>query len=338
MSAPSAEAPFAPFPLLDGPPVPQQVSREAVDWLVALQAPDASEATRAAWQHWCAAHADHARAWEHIAAFGAQLRGLPAPLALGALNQGASGRRRTALRLLCLAGITGSAAWWGRDAGRLAWLDWQADHHTATGERRQIVLADASRIDLDTASAIAVRFDAGLRHVRLLHGRMLVSTTVDAAGRPFVVDTEHGRLRALGTRFAVRQQEQQVQLAVFEGAVEIRPADASDALRTVSAGEQTVFHRTAVAAPQPVEAADGAWVAGMLVARDMALADFVAELARYRPGHLACDPAVAQLPVSGIYPLQDTDRVLDMLARTLPVVIEQRTRYWVTVRRDPHGR
>jgi transmembrane sensor len=69
----------------------------------------------------------------------------------------------------------------------------------------------------------------------------------------------------------------------------------------------------------------------MLVAHDMPLAEFIGELARYRPGRLACDPAIAHLRVSGIYPLADTTQVLDMLTRTLPVDVRQTTRFWVSV-------
>jgi transmembrane sensor len=63
----------------------------------------------------------------------------------------------------------------------------------------------------------------------------------------------------------------------------------------------------------------------------MPLGDFVTELARYRSGHVACDPAVAGLRVSGTYPLADTDRVLAILGKSLPVAVEYRTCYWVRV-------
>ncbi|AFK62625.1 Fe2+-dicitrate sensor, membrane protein [Advenella kashmirensis WT001] len=63
----------------------------------------------------------------------------------------------------------------------------------------------------------------------------------------------------------------------------------------------------------------------------MRLVDFVAELGRYRPGILRCDSSVADIPVSGAFQLNNTDRILEALAQTLPVQIQFRTRYWVTV-------
>jgi len=63
----------------------------------------------------------------------------------------------------------------------------------------------------------------------------------------------------------------------------------------------------------------------------MRLADFLAELGRYRRGQLNCDPKVADLLISGTYPVDDSERVLDLLAVSLPVRIKRFTRYWVTV-------
>ncbi|MBR8657942.1 iron dicitrate transport regulator FecR, partial [Achromobacter sp. Marseille-Q0513] len=74
------------------------------------------------------------------------------------------------------------------------------------------------------------------------------------------------------------------------------------------------------------------WSRGVLVADAWRLDDFLAELGRYRPGLLRCDPAVADLRVSGVFPLRDTDRALHNLERGLPVTVVYRTRYWVTLR------
>jgi len=74
-----------------------------------------------------------------------------------------------------------------------------------------------------------------------------------------------------------------------------------------------------------------AWTRGQLVAERMRLADFIDQLARHRPGVLRCDPAVAELPISGVFPLADTDRVLAALSEALPVQVRTVTPYWITV-------
>ena len=315
---------------------PEAASLQAVEWLVRLQAgADAPEVERA-WRAWRASDAENEQAWQHIEACMARMRGLPAPLAHGTLarkpaHAQANAARRQSLKLLALLAVGGGAWLAGGDEQARFWL---ADYRTSTGELRHIVLQDGTRVALNTASSVDVRFDAGQRLLTVLQGEIMVATARDAAGRPFFVQTAQGRLQPVGTRFAVRVDKDRTQLGVFEGAVDILPGRASDAARRLQAGQQASFTAAGIGAVQVLPAGADAWTAGMLVAHDMPLADFIRELARYRHGRLACDPAIAHLRVSGIYPLADTTQVLDMLTRTLPVDVRQSTRFWVTV--TPH--
>ncbi|MNP71808.1 fec operon regulator FecR [compost metagenome] len=73
------------------------------------------------------------------------------------------------------------------------------------------------------------------------------------------------------------------------------------------------------------------WTDGVLSVQQMPLGEFCAELARYRPGLLRCAGDVAALKVSGTYQLNDTEQILQLLTRSLPVRVDYRTRYWVSV-------
>ncbi|MDZ5633800.1 FecR domain-containing protein [Janthinobacterium sp. GMG1] len=312
---------------------PEAPSLQAVEWLVRLQAGDCAPEVEQAWRAWRASDAENEQAWQHIEACMARMRGLPGPLAHGTLarkpaHAQANAARRQSLKLLALLAVGGGAWLAGGDEQARFWL---ADYRTGTGELRHIVLADGTRIALNTASSIDVRFDAGQRLVTVFKGEIMVTTAHDAAGRPFVVRTPQGRLQPVGTRFAVRVEGERTQLGVFAGAVDIVPERAPEVARRLQAGEQATFTAGSVGSVELLPAGADAWTAGMLVARDMALADFIGELARYRHGRLACDPAIGHLRVSGIYPLADTDKVLDMLTRTLPVDVRQSTRFWVSV-------
>jgi transmembrane sensor len=46
---------------------------------------------------------------------------------------------------------------------------------------------------------------------------------------------------------------------------------------------------------------------------------------------LRCDPAVADLRLSGTFPLGDPDAILQVIAQTLPIKLRFVTRYWVTL-------
>ena len=312
---------------------PEAASLQAVEWLVRLQDGDATPEVEQAWCAWRGSDPKNEQAWQHVEGCMARMRALPAPLAHGTLarkpaHAQANAARRQSLKLLALLAVGGGGWLAGGDEQARYWL---ADYRTGTGELRHVVLADGTRITLNTATSIDVRYDADQRRVTLLKGEIMVATARDVAGRPFFVRTAHGRLQPVGTRFIVRAGSEVTRLGVFAGAVDMVPEQAPDAARRLQAGQQTSFTAAQIGAVQALPAGADAWTAGMLVAHDMPLADFVGELARYRHGRLACDPAIAHLRVSGIYSLADTGQVLDMLTRTLPVDVRQSTRFWVTV-------
>lgn len=314
------------------PPAPDAaVLREAARWLVRLHSGRAGEADHAACAAWRDADPAHERAWQRAERLSQKFGAAPAAVGVPVLARQARSNRRAALRTLALLATAAPAAWLG---WRLApWEAWTSDHRTATGERREVQLADGSRVLLDTGSAIDVRIDAGQRTVRLRAGAIQVATAADA--RPFVVETALGRLRALGTRFTVRQDgedtQQQIRLAVTEGAVEVTLRGASSPALVVPAGRQTLLRHQGASPLTAVSPESQAWTQGVLYAENMRLADFCAELARYRPGLLHCSPEVAELRISGAFQLRDTDYVLSMVANTLPVQVLTRTRWWVTV-------
>ena len=320
------------------PPAPTPdtaVLREAAQWLVRLHSGRAGEADRAACEAWRHADPAHERAWQRAERLSQKFGAVPPSVGVPVLARQARGNRRAALRTLAVLATAAPAAWLG---WRLApWDSWTSDHATATGERRDVQLADGSRVLLDTGSAIDVRIDGTQRTVRLRTGAIRVTTAADA--RPFIVETVQGRLRALGTRFTVRQDHDahetasspDVRLAVTEGAVEVTLRGASVPAGIVPAGQQTVLSAQGASTLAAVSPESQAWTQGVLYAENMRLADFCAELSRYRPGLLHCSPEVANLRISGAFQLRDTDYVLSMVATTLPVQVLTRTRWWVTV-------
>jgi len=212
---------------------------------------------------------------------------------------------------------------------------WSADYRTDVGQRRELTLADGSRITLNTETAIDVVFDDRQRLIHLREGEILVQTAVDTATlpRPFLISTRQGRMQALGTRFTVRELSPRTHLAVLDGAVSVILADNRQTPPLiVNAGQRTDFSSQTFGSLTPTDRDIGSWTQGMLMADKMRLADFVAELTRYRRGFLRCDPSIADLRISGAFPISDTDRTLNMLVHTYPVLANSHLRgYWVTL-------
>ena len=317
------------------PAVPPEVAQRAVEWLVELQSGEAGAETRAAWQQWCDAHPDHERAWRHIETVNARWRALASPLASAtahaALAPAGSPQRRQTVKTLALMLFAGGAAWLGEQ--HAPWHAWIADESTGVGQRRTLQLDDGTAVTLNTASAVSIDFGPQARRVQLAAGEIFVATGRRghvAQRAPFLVETRYGTLRALGTRFNVRLLETGCRVAVFEGAVEVQAADAGPLV--LPAGRMLEFSSREIGAPRPANESEHAWTDGMLIASGMRLQDFVAELGRYRRGVLACDPAIAGLRISGSYPLDDTDRVLQAVSAAMPVRVQYFTRYWATLR------
>lgn len=333
------------------PVLDRSIARQAALWLVRLHDAHVSAADLAGCARWRAAHPDHERAWQRAEQIGSKLNGLPAGIALQSLGRSNRMERRTVLKtLLLLMALPASYVTYEATYRTLPWEQWVADLRTATGERRTITLADGSELILNTNSAVDVRFDSEQRLLILHTGEILIRTARDplvqigaatgaatAAGRPFVVRTRQGNIRALGTRFIVSAADTHPSLApatnvtVLEHAVEIRPAIDAGRARVIEAGRQTSFTASAMAAPQAADPYAAAWVEGRLVVNAMRLDDFLVQLSRYRRALLRCEPQIASLRISGAFQLDNIDGILDALPDTLPVAVLYRSRYWVTV-------
>ncbi|WZB69888.1 FecR domain-containing protein [Achromobacter xylosoxidans] len=231
-------------------PADPAIARRAAEWMARLWSDDASEQDRADCARWRAQHPDHERAWQTLLAFEDKLAGVQPQAGGHALRRAVSGTgRRRAMRLLGLGALLAGSGYALR--GTDAWRGVTADYHSGTGEIRALTLPDGTRLTLSTGTAIDLRFDANARLVVLLAGEILVATAPDPAAtpRPFRVRGRHGTVQALGTRFTVREDDEDARVAVFEGAVEIRPAGAPDAAIRLDAGQGSRFPATGPTRP-----------------------------------------------------------------------------------------
>jgi transmembrane sensor len=300
------------------------VAEQAVEWLVELQAGDISEQRRLAWQAWRAADAEHERAWQRIEAVNLGLRGLDTPLALTALDAPGRRSRRDALKVLMLFALAGGGV--AGLQGSAPLLALRSDEATGVGERRVLKLADGSRLELNTASAVDIRFDAGQRLIEMRQGEILLDGASDP--RPLRIHTPQGLIESQGGRLNVRILERSSRVSLFAGSADLL---AEGQRQSLLPGQQASITPVRIEAPQGANEDNVAWAQGMLVASGMRLDDFLAELGRYRHGHLSCDPQVAGLLISGSYPLDNTERILAMLPKALPVEVHSLTRYWIKV-------
>lgn len=307
--------------------VPDSKTLEAAaQWYVDLC--DGDERVNEAHRHWLQSDPRHALAWARVERLQSTLGRVTADIARPTLNASRM-KRRTTLKVLAILLSAGGATGLGLQVS--PWRTVMADYRTGTGERRQITLTDGSSLQLNTDSAVDIRFGGTLREVHLRQGEILIQTATDTQRRPFIVHTAQGSIRALGTRFTVRSESEQSRVGVLQHAVDVRPLLTPEQVTRLDAGQQLLFSRHSAAAPTRLPLSSDAWTRDQLVVSDWRLADFIQELSRYRPGYLGCAEDAANLHISGAFQLLNTDSVLDNLSGTLPVRVRRLTRFWVQV-------
>lgn len=316
--------------------LPEDIIDTAITWAVKLNYGDPAADVRSAFERWLRTDPVHALAWQRIDSLKQPFASFPPKLLRDTLAAADAKReqrllsRRRAVKLLSFAGLALGVGWVVRD--QTPWQRLLADASTATGEQKTLHLADGTVIVLNTDSAVSTDLAGERRLVMLCRGEMLVTTGSDAdapAQRPFWVYTPFGKLRAVGTRFTVRLGNRAL-VSVQDGAVELHPAGGG-ASHVVHAGESRWLSDDG-SEPADLEGFEAdSWADGIIAGKNIRLADLLDELSRYRTGRITYSERVADLRVSGLFHIRNTDRTLQFLVQTLPISVTYRTRFWVSV-------
>ncbi|NMX60545.1 DUF4880 domain-containing protein [Pseudomonas sp. WS 5059] len=297
------------------------VARAAAQWLALLESGTAGERDHDGLQQWRDSHPQHEQAWQKAQLLRQRFAELPSSLAMASLDRPQPGRRAVLKRALGVAALV-PAAWL---LSRQLPIDvWRADLHTATGERKRVPLADGSALQLNTASAVDV--DLPRRRLTLVDGEMALNVPGPSA---LTVHTRYGQVIASQAEVCVRQLADACLVSVLKGQVQVQ--DGSGRSTWLHSAQQIRLQPSGLGAPLPFDVLQLGWRDGVLTAQNQGLGDFLRELDRYRPGVLRWDPRLETLRVTGSFRLDDTDRILSLLATTHGLHVQFRTRYWVTL-------
>lgn len=209
----------------------------------------------------------------------------------------------------------------------VAWRRLVADYRTEVGAQRHVRLDDRTQLLLNTRTAVDVSELDEVLEIRLLTGEVLLDQRAGAA-RLTIIHTSQGQVSTQGGRLVVRRQASETAVDALAGAAQVLPAHRSAQQSRVEQGQHLIFSRQHVSPPSAIQHDRIAWVDGLIIARDMKLADFVEELQRYSSARLQCDPSVASLLVSGNFPITDLKRVFAWLTTTLPLRVEEQGTQW----------
>jgi transmembrane sensor len=307
------------------PALDPAVVEQAMLWLVRLQSGVCSEAEQLACQRWRTESSAHELAWQRLNGLGQGLResthGLSAQGARQLLQARTQVSRRAVLNGLVGAGVLIAGGYSLQQRTLLPTLF--SDYTTRTGERRSWRLQGDIALQLDTGSALDIEGPL----LTLNRGRLLLELGENAEVR---LRSAQVLLKpAQASRLVVRQLATTTQVQLLKGAALVEYGQG--ARQELAAGWQQRFSAAGAEPPQPLNAAATAWTQGQLVAERMPLTQLLAELDRYRPGILRCDPRIAGLRVSGTFSVDQPDASLELLTEVLPVRVQRVLGYWAQV-------
>jgi transmembrane sensor len=306
----------------------------AIDWLVRLQGPSVTDGDWAAFDAWLSSSADNAEAYDKVLAFDQEFGLLTRSLERDAFEPARTpptltgviipfrASRRVALwsagGALAAAFVAGAVLVpvYGPGAAR------ETVYSTGIGERKTIALEDGTRVDLNAASRITVRFERGERHVTMGDSQAYFDVAKEPK-RPFFIDAGDTQVRVVGTAFDVRRRDGEVAVAVQRGLVEVRPTtDRSAAPYHLKPG-MGLSHVEGQAGAQVSSVATEeilGWREGRLIYRDRPLSAIAADMNRLfdRPVKLG-DARAASMRLSGVLIVDQQDAMIGRLSNLLPV-------------------
>ncbi len=167
---------------------------------------------------------------------------------------------------------------WHSTQPEMQWLEMT----TANAEKRIVVLADGSKVTLNSASRLHYpsTFKSGERACRL-EGEAFFEI-IQNAHHPFVVQTDNSRITVLGTSYNVCNRDGKTRVIVLDGRVRLQML-VSDKAVILNAGQtSTVVGQNP---PTPVQTstslAELAWLQNRLYFEKTSLNEVVAELERF---------------------------------------------------------
>ncbi len=303
----------------------RHIPASAAEWFAARHRGDADPALERVFQEWLAGDPEHQRqyalceiAWD---------LSLPAIECLRAAavrdtKPVHATQRHWAVRIsLAATVVAGAAAVW-------LTLDPQVQplrYETGPGEQRTAMLADGSRVTLNTRTTLEVTIQGAGRDVILRDGEAFFEVAHDPA-RPFRVLTPLGQVQVVGTRFGVYRRAHSLEVSTEEGLVRVSPASVPQLAAAVflRPGEGAII--AAHEARPRLRRADlkriDNWRHQRLEFDAVPLVELLEEFSRYTPVALhAANAEIGAVRVSGVFHIGDTAALASTLQAAFGLVI-----------------
>lgn len=324
----------------DQPRVTREILAEAAVWVTRLHGPDRTRAMERECLAWQAQSAAHRLAFERCTDSWQEVAGLSRAQIQAAVSgqsrrerswRSRAGRVALAVAMLCCVSVSAVILWPGQT------------YRTDVGEQRSIILADGSRMTLNTSTEVRVRLTQAKRSVTVKHGEALFEVAKDT-GRPFVVSVADAQVLATGTAFLVsatpprESAGEAFAVTLLEGQVIVQGSTGaahgvlSDPVRMAPGERLRVGQSSGTPRQRPAQVDRPqldhllAWQRGFAILDNTPLPDAIADMNRYSKVQIAlADSAeLRSLRVSGSYRTGDNAGFAQAVARLHGLVVVPR--------------
>jgi len=288
---------------------------EARSWAIRLKTGQPTVDDVAAFRRWRAQSTGHAQAWalvcqdwktvadvaQHYQEGNRQRLAKPQPKKVS--RRFVLGAAASALGTLVVAGVARPPmGLWP------SWSELGADYRTATGEQRDIQLADRVQVSLNTQTSISVRQTDGAPSIELIAGEAAVSTRY----APCEVVADDVRIVMSNGAVDVRRLASgQVRLRCIDGSVQLHHPSRTAAL---AAGQQVVYDRSRLGQFEEASPDGANWRQGVVVFDNLKLVDAIAEINRYRSGRVVLiNDALANRRFSANFKIDALNDAIELL-------------------------
>jgi transmembrane sensor len=204
---------------------------------------------------------------------------------------------------------------------------------TLVGQQMDATFDDGSIIHLNTNSRIETEFTDEKRIVKLIKGEALFEVAHDP-NRPFIVYAGDRLVQAIGTKFVVHLESENIQVTVTDGKVKMSKVPLNKTLTDIKAINNTTIQKDDVYIVKGEKVIVGrdhtpkltrikqenmqrelSWLDGKLIFVNEELFDVIEEINRYIDIKIVLkDPSLHKIPISGRFDLADSEALIEAIA------------------------
>jgi transmembrane sensor len=203
-----------------------------------------------------------------------------------------------------------------------------ADIRNSSGDWTEHTLQDGSTLILHGKSAVNIHFDHQQRRLELVQGEMYVNVAKEP-GRPFMVQSTQGQIKALGTAFSLKKNKYYSQLHMLHSKAMVNTAFATAGVTqqsqypkqlTINQGYRVDIYKDKILNLQPLDLLKQQlyWQKHRIVFENTQLSQVLEQLNKDFAGKIAYSRQLAEISVNVVLALDDTQTSLQLLQTALP--------------------